>query len=204
LKKHPTETSQAKTTKRSLRANIRRQRRALSTLQQKKASVKLLSRINTCQLLLGRTDVALYLGNDGEICPKLLIQRLWKYKKKAYLPVIHPLKKQQIIFCCVTPHTLFKKNRFGIEEPIFKYTQRLQANRLSLVLLPLVAFDDAGNRMGMGGGFYDRAFAFKHHKENVRPRLVGLAHDFQKQESLPVEPWDVPLYGVITEKYSYI
>jgi 5-formyltetrahydrofolate cyclo-ligase len=72
---------------------------------------------------------------------------------------------------------------------------------LDLILTPLVAFDDQGNRLGMGGGFYDRTLAYlgrrKHWK---KPRLIGTAHAFQQVARLPHESWDVPLHGVVTEK----
>ena len=74
---------------------------------------------------------------------------------------------------------------------------------LSLVLLPLVAFDAKGNRMGMGGGYYDRAFEFKQKTLSYLPRLIGLAHELQKKEQLPTESWDIPLFAIFTDKKIY-
>ena len=71
------------------------------------------------------------------------------------------------------------------------------------VLFPLVGFDETGGRLGMGGGFYDRTFAFSRIRPCMAPKLVGLAHDFQRVEQLPIEPWDVPLHGVVTDKRCY-
>src|SRR5690606_40461575 len=65
--------------------------------------------------------------------------------------------------------------------------------------LPLVAFDARGNRLGMGGGFYDRTFARAPRARTLRPRLVGLAHHFQQVASLPAEPWDIPLDAIATD-----
>ncbi len=75
----------------------------------------------------------------------------------------------------------------------------MHAQELDLVFLPLVAFDRVGHRVGMGGGYYDRTFAFvqqMHHK----PILIGLAYEMQQVDGLPFCTWDIPLDGVLTEK----
>jgi len=72
---------------------------------------------------------------------------------------------------------------------------------LDIALVPLVAFDDYGRRLGMGGGYYDRTFAYLRHREHWRrPKLIGVAFEFQRVAELPAQPWDVPLDGIITEK----
>ena len=167
-----------------LRKQLRAKRQKLSQQSQSIASRKLLQNLKRSGLLLKAQHIALYLGNDGEIFPRELSAQLRRWGKKAYLPVIHPFKKQEILFCQVHEGALFKKNRFGIEEPNIKHSKRLLAKRLSLALMPLVAFDKDKNRMGMGGGFYDRAFNYKLQAPASLPRLVGLAHDFQKQTAL--------------------
>jgi 5-formyltetrahydrofolate cyclo-ligase len=68
------------------------------------------------------------------------------------------------------------------------------------VLAPLVAFDRSGNRLGMGGGYYDRSFAYLRHRVHWRrPRLIGYAYGFQEVQALERAHWDVPLSGVVTE-----
>ena len=75
---------------------------------------------------------------------------------------------------------------------------------MDLLFLPLVAFDTHGNRMGMGGGFYDRSLAFLQQKNGLKkPVLAGLAHEIQKVEQLLTQNWDIPLDFVITEKQLY-
>lgn len=187
-----------------LRKDIRAQRRKLSPLQQKKASIHLIRNLKRCSLFLRSKHIALYLGNDGEICPERLINLIESWGKKAYLPVIHPLKPQELVFCQTTKSTRYIKNRFGIREPEFKSSKHIKACRLSTVLMPLVAFDENGNRMGMGGGFYDRAFHYKHHSPKSMPYLVGLAHELQKQNTLPINDWDVPLDAIVTDRKIYL
>jgi 5-formyltetrahydrofolate cyclo-ligase len=189
--------------KKALRLEMRHQRRALTAHQQKMASRNLLRQLNQSRLLLRHQHIALYLGNDGELNPESLIPLLNTRKKHLYLPVIHPLKKHTLCFCLVRKDTPLRTNRFGIKEPDYTRSRSLHRRLLSLVLLPLVAFDKHGNRMGMGGGFYDRSFAYKHRLPGSRPRLIGLAHSFQEQQNLPTDAWDVPLNGIITDKQSY-
>ena len=91
----------------------------------------------------------------------------------------------------------FKKNRFGIDEPI--YTPQLGAHQMDLILMPLVGFDKYKNRLGMGGGFYDKTLSFHSKRLNYRvPKLFGLAFDCQEVDHLDSKPWDVPLDGIVT------
>jgi len=189
--------------KKTLRAKIRAQRRALSPRQQKTANAQLHKHLERSLILLRAKHIALYLGTDGEICPKALISHYIKRKKQLYLPVLHPIKKNHMVFCPITSTTKLKKNSFGILEPDFRNGSCITPNLLSLVLLPLVAFDSKGNRMGMGGGYYDRAFEFKQKTSRHSPRLIGLAHELQKQEQLPTESWDIPLFAIFTDKKIY-
>jgi len=190
-------------TKKLLRTKIRAQRRALSPLQQKRACQTLGKQLERSLALLKARHIALYFGSDGEICPVHLIPHLLKRKKILYMPVLHPFKKSHLVFCRITSSTKLKKNRFGIPEPSFKHCSSISAKHLSLVLLPLVAFDKAGNRMGMGGGYYDRAFDFKRKSARHSPRMIGLAHELQRQKKLPTEDWDIPLFAIFTDKKTY-
>ena len=89
-----------------------------------------------------------------------------------------------------------KANRFGIAEPDLPASQLLPATRLDIIVVPLVAFDGHGNRLGMGGGFYDRSLA---DSSGHSPLLIGYAHDLQQVNQLPARPWDKKLHAVVTE-----
>ena len=142
--------------------------------------------------------IALYLQNDAEMDPAPLVARLWRMGKRVYLPVLHGPK---LWFMRHTPASRFTHNRFGIPEPDLPAGRRVPLLSLDLVLLPLVAFDNAGNRLGMGGGFYDRTFAHLRERRHLRrPRLVGVAYEMQRLAALPVETWDVPLAGIVTAR----
>lgn len=89
-------------------------------------------------------------------------------------------------------------NRFGIPEPEVEPSSTLAAADMSLVLLPLLGFDRGGRRLGMGGGYYDRAFAFRQALP-APPRLVGIGYGCQEVPALEAEAWDVALDGIATE-----
>lgn len=152
-------------------------------------------------------SLAAYLANDGEIDPTPLIRLAWRLGKRVYLPVLHPLRPGFLHFIQYDRQTPLTKNRFGIPEPRLRgYGTRrgrqCRTQALGLVLLPLVGFDEQGQRLGMGGGFYDRSFAPR--PAGFRqPRLMGLAHECQKVDALPVAGWDVPLSGVMTPESLY-
>ncbi len=100
--------------------------------------------------------------------------------------------------------TCLRKNSFGILEPVYQKKQLKTARQLDLVLAPLVAFDPQGNRLGMGGGFYDRALShLRAHGRRTRkhhPLFIGIAHELQQVDSLQVQSWDIPLHAIITER----
>ena len=89
-------------------------------------------------------------------------------------------------------------NRYGIPEPVLATKSTLAPEELQWALLPLLGFDRSGTRLGMGGGYYDRAFGFRRESE-VPPRLVGVGYGFQELPHLAAEPWDVALDAVVTE-----
>ena len=103
-----------------------------------------------------------------------------------------------MLFMRYTGTELLRPNRWGIKEPILKLQHCLKPEQLDLVLLPLVAFDMEGHRLGMGKGYYDRAFAFRC-QTTGKPFLLGLAHECQLSgQLLPVAAWDVDLDAVAT------
>lgn len=144
--------------------------------------------------------IALYLPNDGEIDPRAFIAAAHQRNLTIYLPVLHPVLGNQLWFYRLDSRTRLRPNRFGIPEPARRNAPRRAPWALDAVLMPLVGFDRQGGRLGMGGGFYDRTFAFKHGAAHRPPALIGLAHDIQQVELLPVASWDVPMDAVITPR----
>lgn len=187
----------------TVRKHFRRLRNALSPAQQRHAAFELTRTLERSGLLLRHKHVALYLANDGEISPQRVINRLLARRVRCYLPVLHPVYPGRLQFCRITVETRYRANRYGIAEPCWPQRNLIPPGLLSLVLLPLVAFDASGNRMGMGGGYYDRSFAFKRRWRAATPVMIGLAHECQKAESLHTQSWDLPLDGIITDQRFY-
>jgi 5-formyltetrahydrofolate cyclo-ligase len=151
--------------------------------------------------------IAFYIAVRGEMDPAPLLRLALRTGKSAFLPILHERPSRGLWFAPYTARTSLSNNRFGIPEPNYRHNKLAMPWSLDLVFVPLVAFDREGHRLGMGGGYYDRTFAFKAKRSHLKgPALVGLAHDFQLQSTLPVMPWDIPLDAVITEAaiYSFI
>jgi 5-formyltetrahydrofolate cyclo-ligase len=148
--------------------------------------------------------IAGYLPNDGEISPLPLLHAAQRSGKCIYLPLLATGKT--LLFMRYRPGlTPLRRNRLGILEPYFRSEDLIPPERLDLALLPLVAFDIEGNRLGMGGGFYDRTFAFKQRRaQAVGPVLVGTAHQLQKtRDSLAIKRWDIPMDFIATDRALY-
>lgn len=183
----------------TLRKELRARRNALNPTQQAAASAWALRHLMKLPQFLRAQHVALYMAADGELDPFPIAAQLWKMGKHTYLPVLHPTQEGQLWFVEYTEATVLKPNRFGIPEPDHRQERKLPAKLLDAVLLPLVGFDRNGGRLGMGGGFYDRTFAF-HKGKKTKPYLIGLAHACQEVEGLEVADWDVPLFSVVTDQ----
>lgn len=186
-------------TRQDIRRQARLARQQLTHHQQQQAAWGLRDQFCTGLAYLQAQHIGVYLSFDSEINTAPLIERLWQDNKTVYLPVL-PTYGRHLRFQQFTPSTELRKNKFGIWEPIA--TVRKKAFALDIVGLPLVAFDQQGNRMGMGGGYYDATFALNA-RCGLGPRLIGFAHEVQRVAALPVQAWDVPLDQIITGKRRY-
>ena len=184
-----------------LRYAVRQRRKKLTKAEQSQAS-----RSWFCNAVTGvprsvhrGRRVGAYLAFDGEIDLKLWIQAAWRRNQPIYLPVLHPLIRHKVWFVRFQSDSQLKRNRLGIWEPNPYLNQRVAPWTLSTLFIPLVAFDVDGNRMGMGGGFYDRLLADFQGRPR-RPSTVGCAHHLQKVDRLPSKAWDQPLDLIISDQ----
>lgn len=192
--------------KSELRKLIRRKRRSLSPQQRRQAGHGLLTSLRQNARFCAAQRVALYLSNDGEIDTRNVIEDLWRRGKQVFLPVLHPVRKGHLSFIRYDSNTVMRNNRYGIAEPDFGRSKRVNTRFLSMVCLPLVAFDQRGNRLGMGGGYYDRTLAFMTQTpcgiadaKGQQPELVGCAYAFQQVPQLPAESWDIGISAIATD-----
>lgn len=183
--------------KQNIRKRICTQRKLLSAHFQHHAANKVCARLSNLNCLQKSQHIAFYLAYHGEMDPALAMQQCMRFKQ-CYLPIIQTLNQHALCFAKTTPQSKLIKNQYGILEPAPPRQIRPIA-QLDIILLPLVAFDLKGNRLGMGGGFYDRTLAF-----GKRPILIGLAYEFQKLPHVPTHSNDIRLDAVITEKNNYV
>ena len=187
-----------------IRNRSRAARRALSSKQQR-AARRNLAKTLACHLLYLRSErVAFYWPNDGEIDPTDALSAALAAGKSCYLPVLYRGGANRLLFARVNARTKFTPNRFGIPEPDIAVEGWVHAQYLDLILAPLVAFDHCGNRIGMGGGYYDNSLKYlRRGRSWTRPRIIGLAHEVQRVASIERNAWDIPLHGAITDKRIY-
>jgi len=179
---------------------MRQKRRALSHQQRDYFARQFAHRFSKTQLFINSHNVAFYLANDGELDPLHLMRIAWSMGKSCYLPVLSAPYQKKLLFAKYHEGDPVVFNRYGIGEPVIAACSRVRARQLDLVLTPLVAFDAQGNRIGMGGGFYDRSFAFlRQRRQWIKPRLVGVGYGFQQIDTINDESWDVPLSAIATD-----
>jgi len=193
----------------SLRRMFRERRNSLRRADQEQAASDLITRCREANLFDNCHAVALYTTHDGELNTGPLIEYLWQQNIQVYLPVVHPFSRGNLLFLRYSPSSSMQPNRYGILEPVLDVTQVIPPKQLDILFTPLVAFDLAGNRLGMGGGFYDRTLAALldcagQTSPETRPvKVIGLAHECQKTETLPTASWDIPIPLVLSPERLY-
>ncbi len=183
-----------------IRTHVRHLRRGLSAEQQTLAADSVAEHALNVAPVDQAQHIALFLSVDGELNTRPLIARLWQHHKQVYLPVLHPFSPGNLLFIRYTPETVLTQNRLRIPEPPLDIQNLVPLDRLDVMFVPLVAFDRQGQRLGMGGGFYDRTLQnWRRH----RFLPIGLAHDCQQVEKLPCADWDVPLPAILTPSHFW-
>ncbi len=182
-----------------LRRQLRQWRIGLGPVARQHASLAINFRLSRLPSFRRARHVAAYVGNKGEIDPMPLLHLAHLMGKACYLPSLHPFLPGRLWFMRWTPGMPMVPNRFGIPEPLCDSARRRGAQWMDLILMPLLGFDRHCHRLGMGGGFYDRTLSFaRTRRQSRRPVLIGLAHDAQRCEDLPVAPWDVSPHMIVT------
>ncbi|TQV71017.1 5-formyltetrahydrofolate cyclo-ligase [Aliikangiella marina] len=192
----------AQSVKATIRKSIRQIRQTINQTESLNAANQICENLLSIEHYTASRNIASFLSFDGEVSTRIINQRLLDDKRIFYLPKLKPWPPNRLWFMPFYPDVKMTTNQFNIPEVDLPVSQAIRPSRLDILLMPLVAFDTRGNRLGMGGGFYDASLA--HLKEsNIKPLCLGLAYEVQKVADLPSEPWDFQLDGVITEKQVY-
>ena len=179
------------------RQNLRNRRKNLSSQERAIASLKISKNLLQSNLLSTSTAISIYLHNDGEVDSECIVKNCSVKKTSFYVPIINNDDSKLLLFSKYGHQMRFKKNKYGIREP--ENPSLMDAHFLDIVIMPLVGFDRTGNRIGMGGGFYDRTFQFLSGRKKIKPLLIGLAYSIQEVANIPNRPWDIPLNFIATE-----
>lgn len=185
----------------NIRLSIRRTRRELTSAQQQQAAESTYLKLSQHPKIINAKHIALFLSIDGELDTTPLINGLWQQGKTVYLPVIHPFCPGHLLFICYQPDSILISTPLGVQQPKLDVNRVLPLAQLDIMFVPLVAFDAQGNRLGMGGGYYDRTLQ---NWKQYHFWPIGLAHDCQQVKQLPNRAWDVPLPEIITPSKTWI
>ena len=186
----------AKDARSNLRTSLRELRTNISLQRQQEAANSLAARCLSILDINTHVHVAGYFAVGGEISVDPILANIRSRGGFSYAPVLSA--GNTLRFAPFDDHTPMIGNKFNIKEPDVAASDYLMPADLDAVLVPLVGFDSNRNRMGMGGGFYDRSFA---HRNNAagNPFLIGVAYDLQQAESVYPDWWDVKLDVIVTE-----
>ncbi len=187
----------------SIRKKIRLHRQALEPHYQHQSAISACKLLNRLTCFRNARNIALYLSANGELDPLPVLRKATDMGKTCFLPVLHPMQ-QRLWFTPWQTGAPLDANRFGIPEPKLADRDLTRSWALDLVLTPLVAFDSHGTRLGMGGGYYDRSFAYLELRRHFRkPLLIGYGYEFQRLRKLKRNHWDVPIHVAVTDQHVY-
>jgi 5-formyltetrahydrofolate cyclo-ligase len=168
----------------------------MTAYEKNEASEKIVGTVVRSSLFRRAKLIACYLPMQDEVDTWQLIRRAWRMKKRIFAPVVE--KNFVMKFCEVTPESTLAPNRYGLAEP--QNGKIIPARQLDLVVTPVVAFDDQCNRIGMGGGYFDRTFSFLRMRQHLfHPKLIGLAFACQRVDKIVANPWDIRVFRIIDE-----
>lgn len=183
-----------------IRERIKLNRRSLDSQFSKTAEQQLTHHLIATALYQNNQYLAAYIAVNGECDLRGLIDHALNTGKHIYLPIM--TNNKILKFSPYTHNTPLQINKFGIPEPTTNPQTWINADQLDLICVPLVAFDAHCNRLGMGGGYYDRTL-MPANKRNRLTIYLGIGFEFQKVEHLCPEPWDIPMDFIVTEQQFY-
>ena len=184
----------------SIRTSALSARKSLRGDDRRNASDAIAEKVCRMEEFAGAKRIGCYLSMKSEVDTANILSRAWKENLRIFVPVVR--ENFEMEFRNFTRNTRTEQNSLGIEEPVD--SEIIDSRELDIVITPLVAFDNDRNRVGMGGGYYDREFSYlANTDQHQKPLLLGIAYDCQKVEKIAPNPWDIRLFRIFTEAAEY-
>ena len=186
---------------RAARRRLRALRRSMPRAERAAAARAIAARLRRLGCARPGLRVAAYLAMPGEASLADFLAAASATGTRLWVPRIASRRRRTLEFVELAPGASLRRGAYGIAEPA-GCGRPVRIGNLDVVLVPLVAFDRAGHRLGMGAGYYDRALAARRDRDRAyrRPKLVGIAYACQEVDSIEPRAWDVALDAVVTER----
>jgi 5-formyltetrahydrofolate cyclo-ligase len=181
----------------ALRRYMKAQRRQLDAADRERRARQIARALRRARILRPGRRVAVYSAIGGEVPLDPIVREARRIGCELYLPRIVSWRAHRMHFIRWDAATPLRPHRLGMVEPT--RGAAVPARALDVVLLPALAVDARGIRLGMGAGFYDRSFAHRRRSKWLRPRLIAVVYDFQRVASIPAHSFDVPVDAVLSE-----
>ncbi|MCT4604765.1 MAG: 5-formyltetrahydrofolate cyclo-ligase [Marinisporobacter sp.] len=182
--------------KKKLRQEILQKRKSLSKDLVSSKSKKIFQSLKTLELYQNAKNIMVYIDFRNEVKTNLIIDDLLRQNKEVCIPISVPQTKEMILSKLLDPKKELIKGTYGILEPKKEYIRKVNPDALDLIIVPGVAFDRYGYRIGYGGGYYDR---FLDKLSKATPS-IGIAFDLQIVQKVPKDFFDHPVDYIVTEK----
>lgn len=191
--------SSAGSSRASIRNTLRARRAALSPTERIAAAQALVTQVERIPEFMTDARIAGYWAIAGELPLAALMSGVQARGQTWHLPIVDD--DGLLRFAPWRTGAALAANRFGIPEPVCTLEQSCAPDDLDVVLVPLLGFDRAGWRLGFGGGYYDRSFAFLRERQGPgKPVLVGIGYAVQEVDPIDAQPWDVRMDYIATER----
>ena len=174
-----------------IRLKIKTMRNMLSQAERMAAAQEVFDRLEESAAFMLAEKILMYHALPDELETRQFLAK-WKDRKRFFLPRVNGVNLEILPY----DESRLELGAFHIEEPTGENT--VNPSELELIVVPAVAFDKKGTRLGRGKGFYDRLLS------TTKATKIGVGYDFQLVEDLPSEPHDVPMDMVITQKTTII
>lgn len=193
--------------KNKIRAEFKHLRASLEHKDQLIAANDLQHQLLSLEHIQNSQHIAGYWPHNNEISPLLFLEKALTMNKKCYLPILIGDDSLLLDFASYKENSKLHKNKFGILEPEKETDTSLvkHLSELDIILVPLVAFDNKGHRIGMGGGYYDATLnKILDLDFNNRPLVIGIGYSFQEHNDIPTDEWDWNLDIIVTDKNIFM